>query len=46
MAICASASRREQMPELAMYLFNLISSGLPDFLGGGLFFLTGDFPRA
>jgi hypothetical protein len=35
-----SASRREHIPELAMYLFNLISSDFKDFGVFGESFLT------
>ncbi len=56
MAMCISASRREHMPELAMYLFKRISSGF-DFLAGVFLsvcclfgadetFLIGAFPLA
>jgi hypothetical protein len=45
MAMCSSASRREQIPELEMYLFKRISFGL-DAFGVVAFFLKGAFPLA
>ena len=45
MAIFSSASLREQIPELAMYLFKRISSGF-DAVFGFDFFLKGALPLA